>query len=580
MDFLYNPHLHVKIWLTKSKHEFMNIENQKRLIEMREANPDDIIYLVYDSSLLNEKSQLELQQYCKEHECIPINADSEIFKKQLKTHNEKTLYLYYKDEINNLDNGGNLAVASDILRWLPAVYRYGTYTDLDFPVNTNKLPKNIIVKAPLILNIGNANFGKKTFLLSNNDFIAVSNPIAAAKEINKIQANLIKQLKNYDADFIKKIGKEAGKNILNVKIFNYLKNCSRPEAIYIEKSGEANKHNLSSRELRAQMHKIMTDKSKFLNFYKTKADESEQEVILRLRKQLKTQLTFIKWLFFRKEFNEIKAILSQKNDNLIESLMRKERNLYLKSIVICTTGPIEISNALFKNYILNRKDFNQSVFPLSFYYYDLQEAFQSKNSIPINVSMFKMFRFIGTNDGDLNDSSWLEDGITRQKERGKKIQYQKEALYLSLSYKLEYIKERIQKHIQKLESRKLNHFLKMFDVFKSSQEAQLYLLQKTLNCFQNYENENFFDTLQFKNVLNEINQYKKHAFIGIFPLVTKKLIKNLQSISYDATIYGFTKNKKISIIKLNSKQQRAPVHHQQKKINNYTISYPQFNDPE
>lgn len=570
MDFLYNPHLHVKIWLTKSKHEFMNIENQKRLIEMRETNPDDIIYLVYDSSLLNEKSQLELQQYCKEHDCIPINADSEIFKKQLKTHNEKTLYLYYKDEINNLDNGGNLAVASDILRWLPGVYRYGTYTDLDFPVDTNKLPKNIIVKAPLILNLGNANFGKKTFLLSNNDFIAVSNPIAAANEINNIQSNLIKKLKHYDADFIEKIGKEIGKNKLNVKIFNYLKNCSRPEAIYIEKSGYANKQNLSSRELRAQINKIMADKSLFLNFYKTQVSESEQEVILRLRKQLQTQLTFIKWLFFRKEFNEIKTILCENNESFIEYLIKKERSLYLKSIVICTTGPIEISNALFKNYILSRIDFNKSVFPFSFHYYDLQEAFQSKNSIPINLSMFKMFQFIGANDGELSDSSWLENGINLQRERERNIQYQKEAFYINLSYKLEYIKESIQNHIQKLESRKLNRLLKKFDIFKSSQEVQLYLLQKTLNCFHSYKNENFFDVVQFKNVLKEVSQYNKQPLGGIFSFITKKLIKNLQSISYDATRYGFTKNKKISI-KLNSKQQSAPAHHRQQK-------YPQFND--
>ncbi len=45
--YKYNPHAHVKIWLSKTPSVFMNIENQTRLIEMREKNPNDIMLEAY-----------------------------------------------------------------------------------------------------------------------------------------------------------------------------------------------------------------------------------------------------------------------------------------------------------------------------------------------------------------------------------------------------------------------------------------------------------------------------------------------------------------------------------------------------
>lgn len=517
-----------------------------RLIQMRIKNPKDIIYLAFDSSLLNRDALLKLKKYCHEYSLIPIDTDSLEFKQQLTTPYEKKLYFFYKDEINNLNDGGNLAVASDILRWLSPIYKLGTYTDFDFPVDTTNLTDTINVKSALLLNIGNTNFCNKAFLLSNNDFIAVVNPDAAQLAIQQIQSSLIKKLKVYDTNYIEKIVSEIGNNFLTYKIFNYFKKSLRKEAIYIEKSKYANKEGLSSRQLRAFIQEIMQDKQKFLNFYKTKEKETTQDVIIKLRLDLKTQLTFIKWLFFQKEFKEIKTILAKNDNDLINYLMNKEKGLYLKSIVICTTGPIEISNALFKNYLLNYKVFIKTVLPLSFNSYGLQKSFQSKNSIPINQNILAMFKFLGTNDGDYNDSSWLDEGITLQKEREQKILVRQEELFCTLSYKLHYLYTQIKQYIKQLESSKTIKCLKIFKLFKFKIERKIYILQQTLECFDNANN--YFNILKFQVILREVNQTKK-KFANIFPNKFYKIIITLHNLSDDAYRYNLTLNKKIYIIK-------------------------------
>ena len=102
-QYLYNPHNHVKIWLSNRRGLFMHDENQMRLIEMRYKNPNDRIHLVYDSSLLDVQATVNLHQFCSEHSIIPVDANE--FGKLLKASGEKKLYEFYKDEINHLKDG-------------------------------------------------------------------------------------------------------------------------------------------------------------------------------------------------------------------------------------------------------------------------------------------------------------------------------------------------------------------------------------------------------------------------------------------------------------------------------------------
>lgn len=72
--YQYNPKLHVKIWLSNDPNVFINLENQIRLLEMREKNPKDTVHLVYDSTLLTHSSVQALHEFSKENDIILIDA--------------------------------------------------------------------------------------------------------------------------------------------------------------------------------------------------------------------------------------------------------------------------------------------------------------------------------------------------------------------------------------------------------------------------------------------------------------------------------------------------------------------------
>ena len=80
----------------------------------------------------------------------------------------------------------------------------GTYTDLDVPIDTNGLPDHVPVKTPLLLNIGSLKIGKKEFILTNNDCVAIVDKEAAKEQIEQLHAGLISKLTHYSSDYIEK----------------------------------------------------------------------------------------------------------------------------------------------------------------------------------------------------------------------------------------------------------------------------------------------------------------------------------------------------------------------------------------
>lgn len=529
--YQYKPHSHVKIWLSNNPNVFMNLENQIRLIDMREKNPTDAIHLVYDAELLTPESIHALLMFCKEHNILPIDAHN--IQKNLTSDKEIQLYHFYKDEIYNLKTGGNLGVASDILRWLSPICNYGTYTDFDIPVDTSFLPVIINTEAPLLLNIGSLKMGKKEFILANNDFVAIVDAIAAKKEIERVQNGLLTKLTKYDNNFIEKTEAELrNDSFLNPYLLKFMKN--RSESIYIAKSKEINPSNgsLSSLKIRTYIREIMSDKNKFLDFNKKFSEETHQEVIRRLRKNLQNQLNLIKYLFFNDEYTSIKQALEESETNLINYLMQKEWELYLKSIVICTTGPIQISNALFNDYVVDSEEFKKEIEPLSFNYYGLQKAFQSQNSIPLHANVLRMLKFLGVGLGKLNDSSWLEAGEKLQTLRTKQLKARQEELALNLPVSIALIKNNIETYMEQIAKNQPGFFL------KEKRNAQIKILELILTCF-NHKNE--FSIKQFKKIMPSLNQYKPNNYI-------KKLIVDLDKFGQDAVLFNLTKDQKIKLV--------------------------------
>lgn len=540
--YLYNPHRHVKIWFSNKPAVFLNTENQMRLIAMRDKNPDDAISLVYDSSLLNQQAINDLHDFCREHTIAPIDAND--FGPKLVTEKERILYKYFKDEVTHIGEGGNLALASDIIRWLNLVYTQGTYTDFDVPVDTSALPDQVAVAVPLLLNIGSLKLRNKEVVLTNNDYIAIVDPKSAQQEIEKIQAGFIKVLGNYNTDFIEETERTlGGDSFFRRLIINLMKN--RSESIYIAKSRSVfnDGKQRESREVRQAINELMSDQNKFLDFNKINESEPNEAVIERLRKGLNKQLGFIKWLFFRKEYYEDKAVLAGTNDELLSYLMKKEKALYLKSIVVCTTGPIAVAKSLFDGYVFGSAYFSKVLRPYSFNHYGLQHAFQSKNSIPLHTSIWQMMNFLGAEDGSLNDSSWLEQGAIMQGSREVLLDQRRQELRTSLPTTLLAFKKDMEEQINKIEAQ-VNGLFGFYR--KESRAAKIQIMYQILACFETAPKN--FNVRAFRSIMSEMNQNKDLVYAGLFSSHTQELIEQLEKTCHEAVVFGLTNNRNISLI--------------------------------
>lgn len=533
--YQYNPRLHVKIWLSNDPNVFMNLENQIRLLEMREKNPHDTVHLVYDSTLLTRSSVQSLYEFSKENNINLI--DAHMINEKLEFENEKKLYNFYNEEISNLNLGGNLGVASDILRWLSPIFKLGTYTDFDVPIDTTNTPSNIPIESPLLLNIGSLKIGKKEFILANNDFVAIIDEIAAKKEIERVQNGLLATLTQYDTDFIEKTEKELmTDSFINRYIIKLMKN--RSESLYISKSKELISPDTpnSSLKIRAYIHKIMTNKVDYLNFKRISPEESSQNIINRLRKELQTQLNLVKYLFFSKEYSLIKHTLEANDEKFLSYLMKKEHDLYLKSIVICTTGPIQIAHSLFNDYVVTMDKFRKEIQPLSFNYYGLQNTFRSQNSIPLHENVLGMLKFLGVEDGELNDSSWLNTGKELQASRIKQLALRQQELASSLPLSFSAVKSNLETHI-----------INSYHIENKINQETMKVLTLILNCFQESE----FDILQFKKVLLNIEHQSKDIY-------TYKLIEDLKKLTHEAVIFSIAKGKKLKLATHSSQPIQSP----------------------
>lgn len=209
--------------------------------------------------------------------------------------------------------------------------------------------------------------------------------------------------------------------------------------------------------------------------------------------------------------------------------MNKERDLYIKSIVVCTTGPIQISNALFSGYVVDSDKFIKEIQPLSFNHYGLQNAFRSQNSIPLHENVLGMLKFLGVDEGELNDSSWLDSGKKLQASRTKLLAARQKELALSLPASFCSIKNEMERYIQKI-----THTPKHF-ASKERSRARIEDLELILSCFNQ---DNQFNILQFKNVLHNIRHHNGY---------TQKLIEDLETLCHDAIIFSVAKDKKIKL---------------------------------
>lgn len=143
-----NTQKHVKIWFSEVPDEpFGGSENTYHLIMDRLRHPDHEINVIVYKALLSETGIETLNKFSEKFK-INIIDFSELEKKfELEGGKKNKLIKLAKEEINN--KYGNLAGASDIVRWL--VLDMGIYNDLDNKINYQNVPKEIEIADFLIV---------------------------------------------------------------------------------------------------------------------------------------------------------------------------------------------------------------------------------------------------------------------------------------------------------------------------------------------------------------------------------------------------------------------------------------------
>ncbi len=191
-----------KIWFSANPYEFLGIENELRLVTLRDHNPDLTISLVYSSNLLNETAQAKLTVFCQRYRIIPVDLDTTI-KSWLIDENDQAVFAIAREELEMAvsQRGGNLGAAADCTRLIKAVIeKLGFYSDFDVDFKFSKDTSSLTAQAPVIFNCELAPYREVVMEFNvNTDFLAfgchdnVPNQLSAdaASEITAIQKELI-----------------------------------------------------------------------------------------------------------------------------------------------------------------------------------------------------------------------------------------------------------------------------------------------------------------------------------------------------------------------------------------------------
>ena len=432
MFYKLNPHRQVKIWLSNNKDLFMNQENQLRLIHMRVHNPNDLIHLIYSKQLLTEKSITDLQSFCDTHNIIPVSLEEditpEVFTNQSAT--EIRLLELCQQEISALKSGGNLAAASDILRWLQPVYSRGIYSDLDVTPMTHHLPEEIDVEAPILMNIGSIKLSIARLMTNNlesislnNDLIAVvGNDERALHIILKIQEYIIHAYENpaiyseyyecvvHDTThyITQRLGAICGALIAAESV------RQNPCAILGDELTEMSLSMINSNPILIR-HEL-TKKHSLSNivFCREQVERMIPDAYVACDSQIQE--------YYANMLREIMppAIIDGKTDDeLITFEREKNYAMLLKWTVTAVTGPQALIVSMFNCASLSAEKIDEKIKPYTFKNYNLENEFNSLNSSGLHINTNEYLEKTSQPPGLIGDQAWTHAGalFARQREK-------------------------------------------------------------------------------------------------------------------------------------------------------------------
>lgn len=209
---------HLRIWFSGKKDVFLNEENQLRMVRFREKNPRANVTFVYSSKMLSDETHEKLKSFCRRHHFTPLDFDTALLD-ECFNQVDKDLYQLAKTELDAYirHEGGNLAAASDLTRFITPLLVKGTYSDFDTTIDVGSLQDIIEVKAPMLLDIGSVEVSHRFGAVSespliNNDIIGVAtkdgliDPAARAL-LQEIQENLLKVYHEGASNTLKRLSK-------------------------------------------------------------------------------------------------------------------------------------------------------------------------------------------------------------------------------------------------------------------------------------------------------------------------------------------------------------------------------------
>lgn len=531
-SYAFNPHKQVRIWLSKDRNVFLNLENKVRLIKLRRTNPQDEINLFYDSELLSIDAQMQLEDFCLKFKITPKDVRKDVFP-YCKTFQEIELIRLYEDEVRHLKEGGNLGAASDKLRWMSPVYISGTYGDFDLDkVDTRALPEFTQVNSPLLFNAGSiktkafGNTGPAYIAPAfNNDIIAVVDPEKALPLIQQIQDriilacnhergssifntleqfyknNLCGVMKAKDAALHLSLNSHMQEKIKNWKLLGHM----------MERKGRPP---LTSRELRQKIVEVTQDNASYCNLLKT----NEKEHAAQIRQNLMKPIGPLSSLFLsKKQYQELGESLSKSDAELVNLDRKRMRIELLKESVVYTTGPGAISAALLRWVYEPHSESYRNYATCALASYGLDEAFTSKQRVPLNA-----VQCADLTSSERNDLSWLEVGQIAQAQR--EHTFWKEMVQLPVD--LLHMKSQIEAHKEKIEQDLTSRF-----AFYRDQSRRKKI--KVLNDILSFFSIDQFDITRFKQQLDDY-LLDGELFASLGASKTKELIKELEYLVHQA----------------------------------------------
>lgn len=391
-----NPHSHVKIWLSKHPSLFMNLENQLRLIQMRDDNLRDSIHLVYDSQLLNPEAQDALMSFCQQYrvDAQDIRALMQSQSKKYSSREEKKLWGAYQDEITALQSGGNLGAASDLLRILEPVCSLGVYSDFDVSVKTAHLPATIETNSAILLNLGSvvisSDYGTFEETVLNNDVFAVTHTNTG--DLSGIQEATLKAYQMFDYDAIGRRPEDVMKAQLLQRLSSFQSSALKMRQA-IMSATSTNKNFLSA--LQVESHAMAQG-------YRAKVRETFEKIPDMAYREAKL------------------AELEEESD---DSIITKQRQIaqceMLKLQVMFSSGAAGLKHQTIPSN-LSQTDFQKAVKPMSLEYYGLRQAFLTDNSYVLGMDendLGQESKNIFESKFLSNDLSWTQQGATMQRQR-------------------------------------------------------------------------------------------------------------------------------------------------------------------